>query len=97
MKLEFSRQTSEKSSDINLMKICQLGAELFHADGQTDGQTEGDMTKLLVAFRTFANAPKMILSKNVNSHSKSLSLTWINYYVKDNITNCTLKEISSRP
>jgi hypothetical protein len=29
-----------------------VGAELFHADGQTD------MTKLVVTFRTFANAPK---------------------------------------
>ena len=29
-----------------------MGAELFHADGQTD------MTKLIVAFRNFANAPK---------------------------------------
>ena len=29
-----------------------MGAELFHEDGQTD------MTKLTVAFRNFANAPK---------------------------------------
>ena len=35
------------------MKIRSLGAELFHADGQTAG-----MTKLIVAFRNFANAPK---------------------------------------
>jgi hypothetical protein len=34
------------------MKICSVGAELFHADGQTD------MAKLIVAFRYFANAPK---------------------------------------
>ena len=33
------------------MKICPVGAEMFHADGRTD------MTKLIVAFRTFANAP----------------------------------------
>jgi IS5 family transposase len=38
------------------MKIRQVGAELFHADRQTDGRTE--MTKLRVAFRNFANAPK---------------------------------------
>jgi hypothetical protein len=31
-----------------------VGAELFHADEQTD------MTKLIVAFRNFANAPKSI-------------------------------------
>jgi len=30
---------------------------LFYADGWKDGQT--NMTKLLVAFRKFANTPKM--------------------------------------
>jgi hypothetical protein len=34
------------------MKIRVIGAELFHADGRTD------MTKLIVAFRNFAKAPK---------------------------------------
>jgi hypothetical protein len=34
------------------MKIRPVGAELFHADGQTD------MTKLIVAFCNFSNAPK---------------------------------------
>ena len=34
------------------MKILPMGAELFHADGQTD------MTKLIVAFRNFVKAPK---------------------------------------
>ena len=38
----------------NFMKIRPLGAELFHADRQTDGQT--DKTKLKVACRYFANA-----------------------------------------
>jgi hypothetical protein len=38
------------------MKIRPVEAELFHADGQRDGQT--DMTKLIVAFHNFANAPK---------------------------------------
>ena len=33
-----------------------MGAELFHARGQTDGRT--DKTKFIVAFRNFANAPK---------------------------------------
>jgi len=37
------------------MKILPVGAELFH-DGRTGGRT--DMTKLIVAFRNFANAPK---------------------------------------
>jgi hypothetical protein len=34
------------------MKIGQVGAKLFHVGGQTD------MTKLIVAFLNFANAPK---------------------------------------
>jgi hypothetical protein len=34
------------------MKNRPVGAELFHAGGQTD------MTKLIVAFRYLANAPK---------------------------------------
>jgi len=34
------------------MKIRLVGAEMFHAGGQTD------MTKLIVAFCNFANAPK---------------------------------------
>ena len=38
------------------MKIRLVGAELFHADVRADGRT--DMTKLIVAFRNFANAPK---------------------------------------
>jgi hypothetical protein len=35
----------------NFAEIHPVGAELFHADGQTD------MTKLTVAFCYFANAP----------------------------------------
>jgi hypothetical protein len=34
------------------MKIRPVGAELFHADRRTD------TTKLIVAFRNFANGPK---------------------------------------
>jgi len=35
-----------------------MGAELFHADGRTGGtDRQTHMTKLLVAFRNFANAP----------------------------------------
>jgi hypothetical protein len=44
------------------MKIRPVGVELFHADGQTGGQTEGrtDMTNLIVAFRNFVKAPNKI-------------------------------------
>jgi hypothetical protein len=44
----------KNASILNFMKIC-LGEE-FLADGRTDGQS--DTTKLLFAFRSFANAPK---------------------------------------
>ena len=40
------------------IKICPLGAELFHAGRQTD------MTTLIVAFRNFANAPKKLTNIN---------------------------------
>jgi hypothetical protein len=40
------------------MKIRPVGAELLHAERRTDEQA--DMTKLLVAFSNFANAPKII-------------------------------------
>jgi hypothetical protein len=47
------------------MKIRPVGAELFHVDGQTDTDRRTDrqrhMTKLVVAFRNFANAPKNML------------------------------------
>ena len=49
----------------NSMEICQVEAELFHADGQTDMQT--DMTELIVAFCNFAKAFK---SQSVNNVEK---------------------------
>ena len=45
MKLEFLVRFSKNIQISNFMKIRLVGAELFHADGQTD------MTKLIVAFR----------------------------------------------
>jgi hypothetical protein len=54
IKFEFSQHIFEKSSNISLIKISPVGAELFHVDGQT----YMDMTKLIVAFRDFASTPK---------------------------------------
>ena len=44
----------------NFMKIRPAVAELFHADGRTDSQTDRQtyMKKLTVAFRNFCEAPK---------------------------------------
>jgi hypothetical protein len=57
MKLEFSQQILGKILKYkNFMKIRSVGTELFRAGRRTDRQT--DMTKIIVAFRNFANAPK---------------------------------------
>jgi hypothetical protein len=42
------------------MKIRKVKAQLFHMGGRTDGQRERriGMTKLIVGFRNFENAPK---------------------------------------
>jgi hypothetical protein len=64
----------------NFTKIRQLRAELFHADGWID------MTKLIVAFRNFANAPKMAYI-----HKKQIIVD------SDTVTLLKLKAISERP
>jgi len=38
MKLEFSRRICENTQS-NFLKIRPMGAEMFHADWRTDGQT----------------------------------------------------------
>jgi hypothetical protein len=48
----FSR-FSKNNQISNFVKIRPVGAELLYADGRTE------ITKLIVAFRNFANAPKM--------------------------------------
>jgi len=64
---EFSPQFSKNTKASSSMKIRPVGAALFRADGQTY------MTKLVVAFSNFANAPKMAVDKIASccgSHSK---------------------------
>jgi len=51
------------SQTSNFVKNRPVGAELFHADGQTD------MTKLIVAFRNFACAPENQSLRPVAAHS----------------------------
>jgi len=41
---------------LNFMKICLVGAELFHPGGWTDRQRH--RTKLIVTFCNYANTPK---------------------------------------
>ena len=52
----FSTNFQKNTQISNFVKIRPMGSELFYADGRTDGQT--DMTKLIMAFRNFANASK---------------------------------------
>jgi hypothetical protein len=54
MKLVFSQQIFEKSSDTKFLENCIRD---FHADRQTDGG-HTDLTKLIVSFLNCAKAPK---------------------------------------
>jgi hypothetical protein len=68
--LNFLHRFSKKPQISNFMKIRPVGVELFHKDRYNTGQTVWltDMTKLIVAFRSFANAPKNVFHKAQASH-----------------------------
>jgi len=56
---EFFLENLKKNTQIlNLMKICPVGAELFHAGKKTERWADGKMTKLVVTLRSLANGPK---------------------------------------
>jgi hypothetical protein len=65
------------------MKILPVGAEVLHADRRTA------MTKLIFAFRNFANAPKNVLNiKFVSGFSlQPLSETFLREKLRDMIIN----------
>jgi hypothetical protein len=90
----FPNRFSNSTQISNFMKIHWVGAELFHAGRRTDGRTEGrtdertNVTKLIVAFRNFANAPNnrlfglsryltITLSHNLYLKHGSPGLTWL--------------------
>jgi hypothetical protein len=54
---------SKNTGTLNLMTMSAVGAELFDTGGQTNRQT--DMTKLIVAFHDFANAPTNCPGSNI--------------------------------
>ena len=64
--LKFLDRFSKNTEVWTLIKIRLAWADCFHADRhsdrQTDRQTRGwtDMTKLILAFRNFANTPKNV-------------------------------------
>jgi hypothetical protein len=68
IKLAFSRQIFEKYAipwkSVHLETSC-----FVRTHGQTDGQT--DMTKLIVAFRDFANAPKSLTKLRATQRRRS--------------------------
>jgi hypothetical protein len=51
MKLELSQQIFEKTQMSSLIKIRPVGAELSHADGQTDGHDEAN-SRVFAILRT---------------------------------------------
>jgi len=63
MILEFSRQIFEKSSNAKFHENPSSGSRVVPC-GQTDGRT--DMTKLIVAFRDFENAPKIETTQGIS-------------------------------
>ena len=58
----FSTDFSTNTQISNLIKIRSIGAEKAHADGLTD------MTKLMLVFRNFANAPKNASFTHIHIH-----------------------------
>ena len=62
MKLKFSRQIFEKKLNIKFYQNPFSGSHVFPC-GKTGGRM--DMTKIIVAFRSFANAPKKRNSKKL--------------------------------
>jgi hypothetical protein len=61
--MTFLNTPSKNTHVPNFMKMHPVGAELLHADGWTDAQT--DVTKLIIAFYNFVSAPKNQLSNAV--------------------------------
>jgi hypothetical protein len=63
-KLGFFDRFSKNTQIKNFMKICLVGAELFHANNRTDERMEGqtdrqtDMTKLIFSLGNSANTSK---------------------------------------
>ena len=82
MKLEFSGQIFEKYSNIKVIKIRPIGTE-FYPCGQTD--IRWDMTKVIVAFRNFANAH----IKNDHSNAMATMLTKHHFYAVKPLNSST--------
>ena len=69
MKLEFSRQIFEKVSNIKFHQNPSSGSRVVPC-GRTD------MTKLIVAFRNFANVPKNVTALHYSARDRKFSYNY---------------------
>jgi hypothetical protein len=80
MKLEFSRQSFANYSNIKLNENPSSGSRVVTC-GRTDRQT--DVTKLIVAFRNFANASRLAnntaIAAAATTTAKSVLLLMLNH------------------
>ena len=88
----------------NFMKIRRVGAEFFHFDERTDGLTDiqkpggrTDMTKLIVALRNFANAPKIscVACDYYTTVEQLLTVPGTDPRMPFRIVICTVNEVHS--
>jgi hypothetical protein len=70
MKLEFSRQFFEKSSDIKFNENPSTGSQVVPCR-RTDGQMD---LKLIVAFLNFAKAPKNCIKGNLKQTVRTVQV-----------------------
>jgi hypothetical protein len=63
--LFFSTGFRTKSSNNKFYENHEVGVKLFHADGRTD------MTKFILAYRNFENAPNIDLSRIKHKHYRN--------------------------
>jgi hypothetical protein len=86
MKLEFTRQIFEKYSVINLHENPSIGAELFHAAGQTDRHVEANsrFSQFCELVQKMGETWKLSRKKNASSE---IGAHWIEKYfhLKDKI------------
>ena len=75
-----------------LWKSVKWESELFHADRQTGGRTDGqtDISKIIVAFRNFEYTPKNATTANITTTCTTITTTKNNNKVDYNNNNIWL-------
>jgi hypothetical protein len=66
MRIEISREFFAKHTFVKFLENGPIGAEFFHSDRKMD-----DITKLIIAFRNFANTPN---NTNATKNNSAYSL-----------------------